>query len=79
MAGLHINGQPAVVRYAARQKLSQPKVETFFVWSEQQLLRIPGKSDLAKAFRYGLNWQDAFSLFPSQPLWRVLNCRPALI
>ena len=26
-------------------------------------MRIPGKSDLAKAFRYGLSRQDAFSLF----------------
>jgi len=56
-----INGQPADVRYAARQKLSRPKVEAFFAWSEQQLLRIPGKSDLARAFRYGLS----FSLFLS--------------
>lgn len=58
-----INGQPADVRYAARQKLTQPKVTAFFAWSEQQLLRIPGKSDLAKAFRYGLARQEAFSLF----------------
>ena len=58
-----INGQAAEVRHAARQKLSLPKVASFFAWSEQQLLRIPGKSDLAKAFRYGLNRQEAFSLF----------------
>ena len=58
-----INGQHADVRHAARQKLSKPKVIAFFAWSEQQLLRIPGKSDLAKAFRYGLSRQDAFSLF----------------
>ena len=32
-------------------------------WSEQQLLGIPGKSNPAKAFRYGLNRQKAFSLF----------------
>ena len=58
-----INGQPADVRHAARQKYSLPKVEAFFAWSEQQLLRIPGKSNLAKAFRYGLNRREAFSLF----------------
>jgi transposase len=60
-----INGQPADIRHAARQKLSQPKVATFFTWSEQQLLRIPGKNDFAKTFRirYGLNRQEAFSLF----------------
>ena len=60
-----INGQPADIRYAARQKLSLPRVEAFFAWSEQQLLHIPGKSDLAKAFRYGLARRGAFSLFLS--------------
>jgi len=58
-----INGQAAEARLAARQRLSQPRVEAFFDWSEQQLMRIPGKSDLAKAFRYGLSRRDAFSLF----------------
>lgn len=47
----------------ARQKHSLPKVDAFFTWSEQQLLRIPGKSNLAKAFSYGLNRREAFSLF----------------
>jgi transposase len=56
-------GQAANVLHAARQKLSQSKVTAIFAWSEQQLVRIPGKSDLAKAFRYGLSRQDAFSLF----------------
>lgn len=60
-----INGQSADVRHATRQRLTQPKVTAFFAWSEQQLLRIPGKSDLAKAFRYGLARQEAFSLFLS--------------
>ena len=58
-----INGQPADVRRAARQKMSHSKVEAYFAWSEQQLLRIPGKSDLANAFRYGLSRRTAFSLF----------------
>ena len=38
-------------------------MEAFKAWSEAQLARIPGKSDLAKAFRYGLNRWDAFTLF----------------
>ena len=58
-----IAGQPADLRLAARQKLSKPKVEAFLAWSEQQLLRIPGKGDLAKAFRYGLSRQTPFCLF----------------
>jgi len=58
-----IAGQPADVRLAAGQKLRKPKVGAFFAWSEQQLLRIPGKSDLAKAFRYGLSRRTPFCLF----------------
>jgi transposase len=58
-----INGQAADIRHAARQKLSQPKITAFFAWSEQQLLRILGKNELAKAFRYGLSRRAAFSLF----------------
>ena len=54
---------PADVRLAARQSHSQPKVEAFRVWAERQLARIPGKSDLAKAFRYGLGRWPAFCLF----------------
>ena len=58
-----INGQPAEIRLAARQKHSAPKVEAFFAWSESQLTRIPGKGDLARAFRYGLARRASFSLF----------------
>ena len=58
-----ITGQPADIRLAARQKHSASKVEAFFVWAESQLALIPGKGDLAKAFRYGLSRRTAFSLF----------------
>jgi transposase len=58
-----ITGQPADIRLAARQKHSAPKVDAFFAWAESQLALIPGKGDLAKAFRYGLSRRAAFSLF----------------
>lgn len=58
-----IAGQPAEVRRAVRQDKSKPLVEAFRVWAEKQLTRIPGKSDLAKAFRYGLGRWDSFFLF----------------
>jgi transposase len=58
-----IMGQTADIRLAARQKHSVPKVEAFFAWAESQLALIPGKGDLAKAFRYGLSRRAAFSLF----------------
>jgi len=58
-----IMGKSADVRLAARQKYSAPKVAAFKAWAEQQLTRIPGKSDLAKAFRYALNRWTSFILF----------------
>jgi len=58
-----ITGQTADIRLAARQKHSAPKVDAFFAWAESQLALIPGKGDLAKAFRYGLSRRAAFSLF----------------
>jgi len=58
-----IAGQPAGVRLAARQEKSKPKVDAFRKWAEQQLPHIPGKSDLAKAFRYGLSRWPSFGLF----------------
>lgn len=58
-----INGKPADLRQAVRQDKSKPKVEAFHTWSEEQLARIPGKSDLAKAFRYGLSRWPSFTLF----------------
>jgi transposase len=56
-------GQTADIRRAAREKLSRPKVDAFFAWSEEQLPRLPGKGDLAKAFRYGLGRRAGLSLF----------------
>jgi transposase len=58
-----ITGQSAEVRASVRETHSRPKVEAFRVWAEQQLTRIPGKSDLAKAFRYGLSRWSSFCLF----------------
>lgn len=58
-----ITGQTADIRLAARQKHSAPKVGAFFAWAERQLALIPGKGDLAKAFRYGLSRRASFSLF----------------
>ena len=58
-----ISGQPAELRLAVRQERSAPMVEAFRAWAERQLTRIPGKGDLAKAFRYGLNRWSSFSLF----------------
>jgi len=58
-----ISGQPADLRRAVRQARSKPKLEALHAWAETQLTRIPGKGDLAKAFRYGLTRWRAFCLF----------------
>jgi transposase len=58
-----INGQPLERRLAARQQQSRPRVLAFRTWCEQQLGRIPGKGDLAKAMRYALGRWDSFTLF----------------
>ncbi len=58
-----IAGQPAETRLAARKKHSADKVAAFKAWAEQQLTHIPGKSDLAKAFRYALNRWTSFTLY----------------
>lgn len=58
-----IAGQSPEARLSVRQNKSKPRVEAFRQWAEQQLTRIPGKSNLAKAFRYGLSRWDSFCLF----------------
>ncbi|MFK4772357.1 IS66 family transposase [Rhizobium sp. ZW T2_16] len=58
-----INGQPPEIRLAARQMQSKPKAEAFRHWAEAQLTRIPGKGDLAAAFRYGLSRWSSLCLF----------------
>lgn len=58
-----ITGRPPDERQAVRQARSRPKVEAFRIWAEAQLGRIPGKGDLAKAFRYALNRWPSFTLF----------------
>ncbi|KQV83958.1 IS66 family transposase [Rhizobium sp. Root1220] len=58
-----INGQPPEIRLAARQMQSKPKAEALRHWAEAQLTRIPGKGDLAVAFRYGLSRWSSLCLF----------------
>ena len=58
-----ISGQSAEARRAVRQEKTKPLIDDFHKWAQTQLTRIPGKSDLAKAFRYGLNRWPSFTLF----------------
>jgi transposase len=58
-----VAGKSADIRLTTRQKHSKAKVEAFRLRAEAQLTRIPGKSDLAGAFRYGLSRWSSFCLF----------------
>ena len=58
-----VAGKSADIRLAARQKHSKAKVEALRAWAEARLTRIPGKSDLAAAFRYGLSRWSSLCLF----------------
>jgi len=58
-----IHGRSAEERVAVRQEHGRPRVEAFRAWCEDQLGRIPGKGDLAKAMRYALRRWPSFTLF----------------
>lgn len=58
-----ISGQGAEARRAIRDARSRPLVETLKPWLEQNLARLPGRSPLAEAIRYGLNRWDGLGRF----------------
>ena len=58
-----ITGRSAQERLAVRQAESKPVAEAFKRFAEDQLDRISGKSDVAKAFRYALKRWPSFTLF----------------
>lgn len=47
-----IAGKPPDVRQQVRAQLTKPRLDELAVWLDQQLQRIPGRSELAKAIRY---------------------------
>ena len=57
-----IAGRAAEQRRSARQRLAKPKIDELAAWLDAQLQKISGKSDLAKAIRYG-RWR-----------WVALSC-----
>ena len=58
-----IHGRSAEERQTLRNEHSRPRVEAFRTWCEDQLTRIPGKGELAKAMRYALRRWPSFTLF----------------
>ena len=47
-----IAGQPPDVRQRIRAQSAKPRLDELAAWLDQQLQRIPGRSELAKAIRY---------------------------
>jgi len=47
-----IAGKPPDVRRQVRAQLAKPRLEELAAWLDEQLQRIPGRSELAKAIRY---------------------------
>jgi transposase len=53
-----IRGRSADERYAERQTRTRPRVEELRAWLDKQLERVPGRSPIAEAMRYGTShWQ----------------------
>ena len=46
-----------------RQRLAKPRLEHLATWLDAQLLKIPGKSDLAGAIRYARSRWDALTRY----------------
>jgi transposase len=58
-----IRGTSADARRAVRDARSRPIVEALHAWLQEQVPRLPGASDLAKAMRYALRHWDGLTAF----------------
>jgi hypothetical protein len=58
-----IRGTSAENRRAVRTARSRPIVEALHVWLQQQVPRLPGGSDLARAMRYALRHWEGLTAF----------------
>lgn len=53
-----ISGAPPDIRHGVRQRAARPRVDELAGWFDEQLKKLPGKSDLARAIRYARSrWQ----------------------
>jgi len=58
-----IAGAPAAHRKGVRQRLAKPRIEQLASWFDDQLQKIPGKSDLAGAIRYARSRWGALTCY----------------
>lgn len=53
-----IAGQPPDIRRSVRKRTARPRIDELAEWFDAQLLKLPGKGDLAAAIRYARSrWQ----------------------
>ena len=58
-----IAGHSADIRCAVRQRTARPKIDELAIWMDEQLQKLPAKSDLAGAIRYARTRWDALSRY----------------
>jgi transposase len=58
-----IAGAPPAHRKSVRQRLAKPRIEHLATWLDDQLQKIPGKSDLARAICYARSRWDALTRY----------------
>ena len=58
-----ISGRSADERRAVRQQRTRPLMNELYEWLEEQLRRVPGRSPLAGAMRYGVRHRDGLGQF----------------
>lgn len=60
-----IRGHDATVRQKIRQSKSRPLIDGLKLWLDANLARVPGRSKMAEAIRYGIRHWDGLILFLS--------------
>ena len=58
-----IKGKQPDVRKQVRAQLAKPRLDELAAWLDQQLQRIPGRSELAKAIRYARSRWNALTRY----------------
>ena len=58
-----IAGKPPDARQQVRAELAKPRLDEFAAWLDEQLQRIPGRSELAKAIRYARSRWNALTRY----------------
>jgi transposase len=68
-----IAGAPPDHRKSVRQRLAKPRIEQLAAWFDNQLQKIPGKSDLAGAIRYARSRWGALTRYVDDGMLEISN------